>query len=142
MRLASSLNGSNPPGKPYKPREEKIMENRHRRSMGALLSVIALLVVGAAPGRAQTFRGTILGTVTDATGAAVPGATVTVRNVDTGLLRKTESQADGSYRVPELPIGDYDVTVEKTDFQAAVTSGVKVDVAGERRVDSSLKPGE
>ena len=92
-------------------------------------------------GRAQTFRGTILGTVTDTTGAVVPGATITVRNVNTGLVRTTESQADGSYRVSELPIGTYDVTVEKADFQTSVTSGVKVDVAAERRVDSALKPG-
>jgi len=72
----------------------------------------------------------------------VPGATVTVRNVDTGLLRKTETQGDGSYRVPELPIGTYDVTVEKPGFQTSITSGVKVDVAAERRVDAALKPGE
>ena len=116
------------------------MENRCRLSL--VVIVIALIVLIAAQGNAQTFRGTILGTVTDATGAAVPGAAVTVRNVDTGLLRKTETQADGSYRVPELPIGTYDVTVEKADFQSSVTSSVKVDVAAERRVDSSLKPGE
>src|SRR3981189_3911 len=102
----------------------------------------ALLGLAAAPSGAQTFRGTILGTVTDATGAAVPGAAVTVRNVDTGLLRKTETQGDGSYRVPELPIGTYDVTVEKTGFQTSITSGVRVDVAAERHVDTALRPGE
>ena len=94
-----------------------------------------------APGWAQTFRGAILGTVTDTTGAVVPGAMITIRNVDTGLVRTTESQADGSYRVPELPIGTYNVTVEKADFQTSVTSGVKVEVAAERRVDAALKPG-
>ena len=116
------------------------MENRCRLRFA--LTVFALMVLAAAPGRAQTFRGTILGTVTDATGAAVPGATVTVRNVDTGLLRNTETQGDGSYRVPELPIGTYDVTVEKTGFQTSITNGVKVDVAAERHVDAALKPGE
>jgi carboxypeptidase family protein/TonB-dependent receptor-like protein len=116
------------------------MENRCRLRLA--LSVFALMMLAAAPGRAQTFRGTILGTVTDATGGAVPGATVTVRNVDTGLLRNTETQGDGSYRVPELPIGIYDVTVEKTGFQTSITSGVKVDVAAERHVDTALKPGE
>src|ERR1700726_1057995 len=115
------------------------MDTRCRSAFALLFA--ALLVLAAAPAGAQTFRGTILGIVTDATGAAVPGATVTVRNVDTGLVRTTETQADGSYRVPELPIGTYDVTVEKADFQRAVTSGVKVEVAAERRVDSALKPG-
>jgi hypothetical protein len=100
-----------------------------------------ILSLTVTTGRAQTFRGTILGTVTDTTGAVVPGATVTIRNVNTGLVRTTETQADGSYRVPELPIGTYDVTAEKADFQTSVTSGVKVDVAAERRVDSALKPG-
>jgi carboxypeptidase family protein/TonB-dependent receptor-like protein len=118
------------------------MANRRWWNLGRALVFIALIVLAATPGGAQTFRGTILGTVMDATGAAVPGATVTVHNVDTGLLRKTETQGDGSYRVPELPIGTYDVTVEKPGFQTSITSGVKVDVAAERRVDAALKPGE
>ncbi len=100
-----------------------------------------LVIFTAISGHAQTFRGTILGTVTDTTGAVVPGAKITIRNVDTGLVRTTETQADGSYRMPELPIGTYDVAVEKADFQTSITSGVKVDVAAERRVDTALKPG-
>jgi hypothetical protein len=118
------------------------MENSRKHGLGVALAFVALMVLAAPSGRAQTFRGTILGIVTDATGGAVPGATVTVRNVNTGLLRATETQGDGSYRVPELPIGSYDVTVEKAGFQTSITSGVKVDVAAERRVDASLKPGE
>jgi len=118
------------------------MANRRCWYLGRALVFIALMVLADTPGVAQTFRGTILGTVTDATGGAVPGAMVTVHNVDTGLLRKTETQGDGSYRVPELPIGTYDVTVEKPGFQTSITSGVKVDVAAERRVDAALKPGE
>src|SRR5713226_2878107 len=116
------------------------MDTRYRSAFALIFA--ALLILAAAPAWGQTFRGTILGTVTDATGGAVPGATVTVRNANTGLLRTTETQADGSYRVPELPIGTYDVSVEKTGFQSSVTSGVKVDVAAERRVDAGLKPGE
>src|SRR5712692_7474611 len=118
------------------------MENSRKHGLGVALTFIALIALATAPGRAQTFRGTILGTVTDATGGVVPGAMVTVRNVNTGLLRNTETQADGSYRVPELPIGTYDVSVEKTGFQTSVTHGGKVDVAAERRVDAGLKPGE
>src|SRR6266853_5548602 len=118
------------------------MENSRKHGLGVALMIVALMVLAAPPGRAQTFRGTILGAVTDATGGVVPGAMVTVHNVDTGRLRNTETQADGSYRVPELPIGTYDVSVEKTGFQTSVTHGVKVDVAAERRVDAGLKPGE
>ena len=90
----------------------------------------------------ETFRGTILGVVTDSSGAAIAGAKVTVRNVDTGVERTTETQADGSYRVPELPIGTYKVTVEKIGFQTAVTTGVAVNVASEKVVDAVVKPGE
>ena len=103
---------------------------------------LAVMFLAVTMAGAQTFRGTILGTVTDVTGAAVPGATVTIRNTETGLLRTTESQADGSYAVPELPIGTYDVTVEKTGFQTSVTKAVPVTVAAEKRVDAALKPGQ
>jgi len=107
---------------------------------GFLALAAVFLAVTMASG--QTFRGTILGTVTDATGAAVPAAMVTIRNTDTGLLRTTESQADGSYAVPELPIGTYDVTVEKTGFQSFVAKAVPVTVAAEKRVDAALKLGQ
>ncbi|MGA8221062.1 MAG: TonB-dependent receptor [Candidatus Acidiferrales bacterium] len=104
----------------------------------AMLMVVALGVGGAA---AQTFRGSILGTVTDASGASISGATVTVHNAETGVDRTTETTTDGGYLVPELPIGLYNVTIEKNGFQKSVTSGVKVDVSVERRVDAALKPG-
>src|SRR5579863_5059562 len=91
---------------------------------------------------AQTFRGTILGTVTDASGAVVPGATVKVHNTNTGLDRSTQTSADGSYTVSELPVGTYSVSVSQNGFQTSVTSEIAVDVASERRVDIALKPGQ
>ncbi len=91
---------------------------------------------------AQTFRGTILGTVTDASGAVVPGATVKVHNTNTGLERTTQTSADGSYTVSELQVGTYSVAVSQNGFQTSVTNDVAVDVAGERRVDVALKPGQ
>src|SRR5437588_5593331 len=104
--------------------EEKPMTNvggrdvRMMRTFPAL--TLMLLLVTLASG--QTFRGTVLGTVTDASGATVAGAAVTVRNTDTGLVRRTETQTDGSYRIPELPIGTYDVTIEKSGFRTSVTT--------------------
>src|SRR6266853_214194 len=91
---------------------------------------------------AQTFRGTILGTVTDPSGAVIAGAKVTVRNTNTGLERTTQTSNDGSYSVSELPIGTYDVTISQSGFQTSATHGVNVDVATERRVDASLKTGQ
>ena len=105
-----------------------------------LLVVFVLLSTAMLVG--QTFRGTILGTVSDPSGAVVAGATVKVRNVDTGLERTTTTSADGSYAVPELPIGSYSVTVSLAGFQTAITSDVDVNVATERRVDVAFKTGQ
>jgi hypothetical protein len=104
--------------------------------------ILMFVLLAAITVSAQTFRGTILGTVTDPSGAVVAGAKVTVKNVGTGLERTTETSADGSYALPELPIGTYTVTVTLTGFQTSVTTGVAVDVAGERRVDAAMKTGQ
>jgi hypothetical protein len=113
-------------------------------SARALLFCAALIVTaaGLTTASAQTFRGTILGTVTDTSGAAILNAKVTARNVDTGVERTTETNGDGSYLLPELPIGTYKVTIAQSGFQSAVTNGVVVDVASERRIDAVLKPGQ
>src|SRR5258708_39028904 len=74
------------------------------RLRGFLLgSVAALLLLCASPGKAQTFRGTILGTVTDSSGAAVSGAQVAGKNVDTGGTRERRSTDAGKDAVAELP---------------------------------------
>ncbi|HMK20695.1 MAG TPA: TonB-dependent receptor [Terriglobales bacterium] len=104
--------------------------------------LVVLVMLAAVSVSAQTFRGTILGTVTDPSGAVVAGARVTVHNNSTGLERTTVTSADGSYSIPELPIGPYDVTVTQTGFQTFVAKAVAVDVATERRVDAALKTGE
>ena len=102
--------------------------------------VFVLLAAASLP--AQTFRGTILGTVTDPSGAVVAGAKVTAKNTGTGLERATQTSGDGSYSIPELPIGTYNVTVSQQGFQTFVATSVTVDVATERRVDAFLKTGE
>ena len=104
--------------------------------------VLVFVLLAAVSLSAQTFRGTILGTVTDPSGAVVAGAKVTVKNVGTGLERTTETSADGSYALPELPIGTYTVTVTLAGFQTFVATGVTVDVAGERRIDAAMKTGQ
>ncbi|HWC17557.1 MAG TPA: TonB-dependent receptor, partial [Terriglobales bacterium] len=90
----------------------------------------------------QTFRGTILGTVMDSSGAVLPNAKVAVRQVATGLERTTSTTGDGSYAVPELPIGNYTVTISASGFQTSIAHDVIVDVATERRVDAQLRTGQ
>ncbi len=116
--------------------------NRSIRNLSAVLFLCLALFFGSYKLNGQTFRGTILGTVTDTSGAAVPGASVTIKNVDTGLLRTVTTSDDGSYSAPELPLGAYDITVEKQGFKEGIVTGVKVDVSSERRADVTLQPGE
>jgi hypothetical protein len=112
-----------------------------RTIMRSTLVLVAMLVTATAV-FAQTFRGTVLGTVTDQSGAVISGAKVAVKNANTGLERTTQTSADGSYAVPELPIGSYTVTISQTGFQTSSVTAVAVDVAQERRVDMTLKPGQ
>ena len=102
---------------------------------------LVFVLMAAVTGSAQTFRGTILGTVTDPSGAVVAGANVTAKNTGTGLERSTQTSGDGSYSLPELPIGTYNVTITQSGFQTFVVTGVTVNVASERRVDALLKTG-
>jgi len=104
--------------------------------------LVSLLLVSSCSLLAQTFRGTILGTVIDPQGAVVTSAKVVVRNVNTGLERTTQTSADGSYSIPELPIGTYTVTVSQRGFQTSSVTGIVLDVATEKRVDLTLKAGQ
>src|ERR1041385_6193094 len=104
------------------------------KSTLAPLFIVLLATVGSA----QTFPGSILGTVTDPNGAVVTGAKVSVKNLATGLERSTTTDDAGNYTVAELPIGPYEVRVEQSGFVPSVISNVTVEVASDRRVDVKL----
>jgi hypothetical protein len=113
------------------------------RNLGVLAFLFTGLLLQNDGGlHAQTFRGTILGTVTDSSGGAVAGATVTIKNVDTGLTRTVTTSDDGSFSAPELPIGNYNVTVDKEGFKEGIVTGIRVEVSSERRTDFILQPGQ
>src|SRR5208282_5085449 len=73
---------------------------------------------------AQATTATILGTVTDMSGAAVPGAVVQVKNIGTGSTESATSDAQGRYRVSELAVGDYQVEASKMGFSNVVHMGI------------------
>jgi hypothetical protein len=98
--------------------------------------VLCLLITSGA--LAQDPTGTIEGTVSDPSTAAVVGARVAVQNVDTGLMRDTQTGTDGFYRVTALPVGQYRVTVEAPQFSATVREPVVVGVSQATRVDVQL----
>ena len=87
---------------------------RLRLLAGALLFCLAL--PGALRAQSQAAGGTIEGTITDETGAVLPGATVTVRNTATGATREATSDPAGLYRAPLLPVGPYEVTAALSGF--------------------------
>src|SRR5689334_13709765 len=103
-----------------------------------LTFVLAALAV---PSFAQRITATIRGTVTDATGGVVPGATVTVRNENTGFTRSTVTNGAGSYSLGELPTGTYTVDVSLSGFKTALRKGIVLDVADVRGEDVQLEAG-
>jgi hypothetical protein len=112
---------------------------RHRLSaLFVLLSTIATL---SAPLKAQQARGTILGTITDGSGAAVPGALVTVTNTGTSAKFAVRTGSVGFYTAPMLAIGAYSVTVEHPGFKKSTRSGIVLEVDQRQRVDFRLEIG-
>ncbi|MFN7939285.1 MAG: TonB-dependent receptor [Bryobacteraceae bacterium] len=109
-----------------------------RKSLFLFLFVAALLVAMTAFGQSTA---SIVGTVTDSSGGAVPGARVAAVNTETGLRVQRESAADGSYRILLLPFGDYRLEVEKEGFQRYARSGVRLAVGDTATLDVSLAVG-
>jgi len=111
------------------------------RSIAILAASIGLIALGNCPVLAQGFAGTITGTVKDTSGAAVPGAAVTVKHLETGLTRAVQADATGNYSVPSLPVGEYELTAEKMGFQREVRRGINLVVAQEAVVNVTLQVG-
>ena len=99
------------------------------------LSVLSLGLATSAV--AQSVSGTILGTVTDSTGAVVAGAKVTIVNEGTGLTRSVVADVNGEYTAPALPTGHYTITSEMTGFKTVALSNVEVGV--DQRVRINIK---
>jgi hypothetical protein len=90
---------------------------------------------------AQLTTADILGTVTDATGAVVPNATLTLRNLDTNVTRKVTSASAGEYQFSLLPVGRYSVTVAMPGFKTSVASNLSVEAGDRARADIKLETG-
>ena len=106
------------------------------------IRLLAALFFAAAFSHAQTFRGGIVGAVLDSTGAAIPGAQVTVTSTDTNLSRQTTADGAGDYTFTELPLGLYKVSASRQGFKSAAATGIQVSVATSQRVDLTLTPGD
>ena len=107
----------------------------------AILRRTLLLVAFSSLLFAQSERGTISGTVSDSSGAVIPGAKVTVTNLSTNTSITTATSGAGDYTAPQLPPGQYNVRIDKEGFKPAVTANVTVNTSTNTRVDITLEVG-
>ena len=117
---------------------------RLKRSVTALTSALltlALFVAAATTLQAQSFYGSVVGTVTDSSGAVVPGATVTVTNTGTNGTSTVQTDSGGKYSVVNLVPADYKVIVSKTNFKRFERASVPVQVGASIRIDATLSVG-
>ena len=112
------------------------------RVAAALLAASFAGGVLVAPASAQEITGTIVGTVVDSTGASLPGATVSVKHLDTGVTRDFQTTETGRYTAPFLSVGAYEMTVTLTGFQPYTAKGITVHVNDRLEIDATLSVGQ
>ncbi|MGD0647746.1 MAG: carboxypeptidase regulatory-like domain-containing protein [Acidobacteriaceae bacterium] len=112
-----------------------------QRTVKALFCV-AILGLALNTARAADTNGRIKGTVTDATNAVIPGATVTATNLQTGVKFVTKSLKDGGYFFPQLPIGNYSISAEAAGFKTFTATGIKIDIDQEYVEPVTLSVGD
>jgi hypothetical protein len=112
-----------------------------RRVLLVLLALTLLFASTTSRARAQAVTGTILGTVTDASGAVIGGATVTLTHTGTGLVRTVTTDASGEYTAALLPTGRYTVSAELSGFRTVTMSNIDVGVDQRVRIDLHLEIG-
>jgi len=103
--------------------------------------IIGLLAMGSCLVFAQGSTATISGVVRDATGAVLPGATVTARHIESGLTRTGGTNESGDYKMPSLPVGPYELTVDLPGFRQQVRRGINLNVGQEAVVNLTLEVG-
>jgi hypothetical protein len=102
----------------------------------------AILFGLSAPARGQAVNATLLGTVTDSSGASVASVKVTITETNTGITRTSQTNDSGNYVFPDLPPGTYKVAAEQTGFKRASRVGIDLIVNSTERVDLVLEPGD
>jgi hypothetical protein len=120
---------------------KKLEEVQEMRSLRLTVCFAVLLMFAGKLFPQGGATGTILGTVTDATGAIVPNAKVTVTNTGTNVETRVTTSSGGDYNAPSLNPGSYKVTVEAPGFQKSVTNAFTLTVDQRVRVNVALKPG-
>jgi len=112
-----------------------------KRARTVLILVACAFLISATTMFGQAVNGTLLGTLSDSSGAVVAGAKVTITEQGTGIPHTTETNASGNYVFPNLPPGNYDVTSEAHGFKKVARTGVRLDVNQSVRVDMTMELG-
>ncbi len=112
------------------------------REFARLIPFLCLLLIcGASAAFAQFDSATVLGTIRDSNGGALKGATITLKNIATGISVTTQSDANGDFQFPNVRIGNYRVSAELQGFSTAVAENVSVTVNARQRIDLTMQPG-
>jgi hypothetical protein len=106
-----------------------------------LSAMLSLALSAPAFAQSQAANGSIEGTVTDSSGGVLPGVTVTVTSLDTGLERSMVTNEKGLYRAPLLPLGTYRVVAELQGFKRFEQSGIKLSVGQSAVVNVAMGVG-
>ncbi len=110
-------------------------------SLPRLLTAILFFLSVTSCLLAQYENGSVVGTIRDASGAAVPSAVVTITNNATGVTAKITANGEGDYEAPSLHVGSYNISASAPGFSDAVANNITVSVGGRERIDLSLKTG-
>ncbi len=111
-------------------------------SKSQLFAAFCLALCFTNSGVSQSVRGTILGTVTDDSGAIIRGASVVAHQTATGLTRTEHTNEAGEYSIPQLPVGPYIVSVEQPGFKKTERTGIELQVDDKLRIDVVLPVGQ
>ena len=112
-----------------------------QRLLGFAFTLYLTILLGLGPLSGQTTTGSIVGTVTDPSGAVIGAASITITNMDTNISVKATTDQSGNYVVTPLAIGRYSVTVEAAGFKKSVRTDITVNVQDRVRVDAALEVG-
>src|SRR5262245_26754341 len=111
-----------------------------RIGRGVLIALVAILVISA-PAHAQDYRGKVQGVVSDASNAALPGVSVTLRNIGTGVEVTRQTNSEGRYIFDFVESGVYSILVQATGFKKYEQQNITVQNRGDVTVDARLEVG-
>ncbi len=119
-----------------------IETNSLKRTLRYIVPVFAVFLIVSAASWGQAGGGSMAGTVHDPAGAVVPNAPVVITNTDTGTTYPVATNSEGRFFYPQLPVGNYKVTVSAAGFKESVQAGITVSIGTTATLDIALEVGQ